>query len=144
MIDRTPDAVLGLISGVDVAHNAAFQPRDGLTFCNCLVTVYTAALGCPVPPALANDQVSYLDSNEGRMAGWNECAASTALLRASLGYPVVVGMQEQPHGHVALMVPSPVADPGRAYVSAAGAECFIRTRLEKSFGLKVVRYFTHN
>ena len=154
MNERTPDAVLDLVEGVDCVNNFAFLPHrrvlsEGnvtpqLTLCNCLLTIYTAALGCAVPPMLANKQATWLASNEGKLAGWMPCDAITAHARANLGYPVVAAASNQAgHGHVALVVPSDVTDAGHLYVSSAGTRNFIRCRIERSFGDLRPTFFTH-
>jgi hypothetical protein len=141
---RTPDAILGLISGIDVVHNFAFGLRDGVTLCNCYVTVCTAALGCPVAPVLANKQHDWLLSPEGQLAGWMHVDSETARQRAALGYPTLATWANPDgHGHVALVVPPPAGD-ARLFVSAAGAENFVRAPIERSFGLgKNIDFFTH-
>lgn len=141
---NSPEAVLALIRGIDVEHNVAFQPRDGLTFCNAYTNVVTSALGCPVPNRLANDQHDWLLSEPGQLAGWGRIDSATASLRSSLGYPVVAAWRNPGgHGHIAPVVPAPAADPARLYVSAAGAENFVRCPLERSFGVHTPDLFTN-
>jgi hypothetical protein len=151
--ERVPSKVLELISGLDVVNNFCFlphrrfiddKPTPLLTLCNCYLTVCTAALGCPVPPMLANKQAAWLASNEGKLAGWMGCDAVTAHAKANLGYPVVaVAVSPTGHGHVALVVPSDPSDAEHLYVSAAGARNFVRTRIERSFGDLRPSFFTH-
>lgn len=172
MISRTPDSLRELATGFDVVNNFAFLPHRRvvpastgikgvatvtidavlyvvtsiLTLCNAYVAVFTAALGCPIPPMKANQQLTWLSSNEGKMAGWSECTdRATAVLRAGLGYPTVAAAFDQPHGHIAMMMPPPATDPRGAYVSAAGATNFVYAKLEKSFGALSAkcRFFTH-
>jgi hypothetical protein len=141
---RTPDAALGLISGIDVVNNFAFLARDGVTVCNCYVTCCTAALGCAVPPMLANKQHEWLMSSEGQLAGWLHVDSETARQRATLGYPTVVSwLNPEGHGHIALCVPPPTGD-ARLFVSAAGLQNFVRAPIERSFGIgKTLSFFTH-
>jgi len=141
---RSPDAVLGLISGIDVVNNFAFLMRDGVTVCNCYATVCTAALGCAIPPMLANGQHAWLLSNEGQLAGWMHVDSETARQRAALGYPTVASWANpEGHGHIALCVPPPSGD-ARLFVSAAGHQNFVRASIDRSFGLnKSIDFFTH-
>jgi hypothetical protein len=161
-----------LATALDVVNNFAFLPHrralpssvgikgpvvnvngldhvvtNMLTLCNAYVSVFTAALACPVPPRKANQQLEWLASNEGKMAGWTECARLTAIARAALGYPVVAAAMDAPHGHIAMVMPSPTKDSDGAYVSAAGARNFVFDKLERSFGAVLAakcRFFTHN
>lgn len=141
---RDPAVVLNLIGGIDVVDNFAFIARDGVTVCNCYVTVCTAALGCAIPPMLANKQHAWLLSPEGQLAGWMHVDSETARQRAALGYPTVASWSNPDgHGHIALCVPPPPGD-ARLFVSAAGAENFVRAPIERSFGTgKDIAFFTH-
>lgn len=144
-VPRDPATVLSLISDMAVTHNFAFAPRDGATFCNCYVSVLTAALRCPIPPLLANLQHAWLTSEEGRMAGWMPIDTETARQRAQLGYPTVAAWLNPKHdkpGHIALVVPAP-AGVASLHVSAAGAENFVRAPIGRSFGTLQPDYWTH-
>ncbi len=174
---RAPEILLALATGLDVQNNFAFLPHrrvipvsamaaphgkpkvtfagaehwisDVLTFCNAYVAVFTAALGCPIPPMKANSQLVWLASNEGKMAGWTELtggdARATAVKTAGLGYPTIAAAHSMPHGHIGMMMPSPQKDPKAPYVSAAGATNIMHGKLEKSFGALTAscRFFTH-
>jgi hypothetical protein len=155
-MSRSPDTVLGLISGIDVANNFAFLPHrralsDGdatppLTLCNCYVTCCTAALGCAVPPMKANEQHAWLKSPEGQRMGWMPVDSETARQRAQLGYPTVAAWLNPSggHGHIALVVPADPIGPVGVYVSAAGASNFVRALLYRSFGShNAPDFFTH-
>ena len=159
MSARSADAVLALITGLDVANNFAFLPHRRalanatggydhtplLTLCNAYLTCCTAGLGCAVPPMLANKQHAWLMSNEGKLAGWMPIDPETARQRAQLGYPTVAAaLNPTGHGHVALVVPQAVTDAPGLYVSSAGAHNFIRAPLAKSFGSLHPEYFTHD
>lgn len=153
MTDRSPDAVLALIAGMDVASNFAFAPHvivmpDGtskaVTWCNAYATCLTAAMGCAIPPKLANKQHAWLASEAGVAAGWKPCDRETARMRASMGFPVVaVWTNPTGPGHISVLVPPPATDPGRIYVSTAGRDNFVRAPLERSFGMLVPEFFTH-
>lgn len=155
---RSPDAVLALIMGVDCVNNFAFlphrralandsggfDPTPTLTMCNCLLTVYTAALGCAVPPMLANKQHAWLKSNEGVLAGWMPVDSETARQRAQLGYPTVAAAANpNGHGHVGLVVPQSVTDKPGLYVSAAGVHNYVRAPIGMSFGTLKPDFWTH-
>jgi hypothetical protein len=158
-MERSPDAVLALISGLDVVNNFAFAPHrraeaNGLgtwdatpivTLCNCYVTCCTAALGCAIAPMLANRQHDWLLSPEGQLAGWMHVDSETARQRAQSGYPTVASLANPGgHGHIALVVPAdPVGPPG-LYVSSAGGQNYVRCLLARSFGDSTPDYFTHN
>jgi hypothetical protein len=153
---RAPDVVLALISGLDVANNFAFLPHrrvlsDGdptptLTLCNCYVTCCTAALGCAVPPMKANEQRTWLLSPEAQLAGWMHVDSETARQRAQGGYPTVAAWANPDggHGHIALVVPTDPTGPVGLYVSAAGAQNYVRCLLSRSFGDLRPDFFTHN
>lgn len=173
MVPRAPDVLRDMATGFDVVNNFAFLPHRRaipnsggiftkvvayianvpyeltalLTLCNCYVSVFTAALLCPIPPMKANDQLKWLGSNEGKMAGWTQVDAKTAVARAGLGYPTVVVAEDKPKGHIGMVMPSPVTDPNMMYVSAAGASNFVYDKAVKSFGAGLLAralYFTHN
>lgn len=154
-MNRSADAVLALITGLDVVNNFAFLPHrrvlaDGsltptLTLCNTYLTCCTAGLGCAIPPMLANKQHVWLLSNEGKLAGWMHVDSETARQRAQLGYPTVaVAANLFGHGHVALVVPPDPVGPVGIYVSAAGAQNFVRVLWHRSFGAMKPDYFTHD
>ncbi len=153
MRDRHPDAVLKIVIGLDVANNFAFLPHKRiilgsttgpLTMCNTYLNSFTVALGCAIPPLLANQQVKWLAGPEGVEAGWAPCDKAEALRQANFGYPVVavVGNPEG-HGHCAVVVRSPSTDSANIYVSSAGIQNFGRTKLEHSFGSLQPLFYRH-
>lgn len=154
MNERTPEAVMSLVRGLDVQNNFAFLPHrrvmeDGslspmLSLCNCYVTCCTAALGCAIPAKKANNQVEWLISTSGQLAGWMHVDSETARQRATLGFPTVAAWVNQTgHGHIALLVPPPQGET-RLFVSAAGTQNFTAAPIEKSFGVgKDVHFWTH-
>lgn len=151
---RSPDVVLGLISGLDVVNSFAFLPHvrliDGkptpmLTLCNAYTNVVTSALGCPIPALLANKQAAWLAGPLGVAAGWRSIDKAQALERANDGFPVVaVAFNDTGHGHIAPVVPSPPEDKAALYVSSAGATNFVRARIGRSFGALVPQFYTHD
>lgn len=156
---RSADYVTELVRDLDVANNFALLPHRRalanaaggfdatpmLTLCNCYLTICTAALGCAVPPMLANKQHAWLKSNEGKLAGWMPVDSETARQRAQLGYPTV-GAVSNPagHGHVALVVPADPLGPVGIYVSSAGVQNFVRVLWHRSFGSLRPEWFTHD
>lgn len=119
------------------------MPSAERTFCNDYVNAVTTALGCPVPPILANEQHDWLASPAN---GWRQLvddadgtAAEKARLLAESGVPVVASWKNPTagHGHVAVCVPAPDSDKGALYVSAAGSQNWQQAPLTKSFGLSI-------
>lgn len=156
---RSPEALLQLVEGIDVANNFAFLPHrrataaadDGwevtpmLTLCNVYVAVCTAALGCPIPAKLANKQHAWLSSTQGRLAGWLLVDSETARKRVQGGFPTVAAEVRPGHGHIALVVPTEAGHPMGLFVSAAGVQNFVRCPLHRSFGAAAKPdFFTHN
>lgn len=160
MIERSKEAVLALVRGIDVVNNFAFLPHrralaNGLgtwdatkilTLCNCYVNVCTSALGCAIPAKKANEQHEWLKGEPGRVAGWMHVDQTTAAQRADLGYPTVATLPNpQGHGHIALVVPADPVGPIGVYVSSAGAQNYVRALMSRSFGAGAqVEFFTHN
>lgn len=169
---RSPELLFELATALDVQNNFAFlphrrllpvqpgtrpaqvinldgfdyEPTNTLTLCNAYTSVFTAALGCAIPPTKANQQKAWLRL-EGQAAGWFECNRTAALQRASAGYPVVMVAYDQPHGHIGVVMPSPLADPATVYVSAAGRTNVKYGKALASFGPvldKLALFFTHN
>ena len=149
-VTRSPEALMALVRGLDVANNFAFLPhrralanaKGGwdatpvLTTCNLYVNVCTAALGRPIPPKKANEQVAWLKSERGLLAGYMPVDGETARQRAEGGYPTVAATTNPAgHGHIALVVPRDPAGPPGIYVSSAGATNHLRCLLFKSFGI---------
>lgn len=118
---------------LDPEHNFAFMPRNNSTFCNCWTSVFCAARGIRLPPVSANEQFKWL-SMHGEPDGWRVIGPAEAVTRANTHQLVIAIATALPHGHVAPLVESPDDDPMSAYVSAAGAHNYTRTRLERSFG----------
>lgn len=139
---RSPDDVLALVMVMNPEKMYCFQPSS-TTHCNDYAVACCAGLRVPLPAGtLANDLYAWLKGKEASQAGWNQCDRVTALRRANLGYPTLAAAQEQPHGHIALVVPSPSNDLLKLYVSAAGARCFLRAPLANSFGALQPDFFT--
>ena len=157
---RSPDALMALVRGIDVVNNFAFLPhrrafanaKGGwdatpvLTACNLYVNVCTAALGRPIPPKKANEQVAWLKSERGMLAGWMPVDGETARQRAESGYPTVAATTNPAgHGHIALVVPADASGAPGIYVSSAGATNHVRCVLHRSFGVAAMpEYWTNS
>lgn len=123
---------------LDVEHNFAFSPRDGMTFCNGYSSVFAAARGARVPPLKANEQKAFFETSPD----WVSITRDEAITRANAGELVFAAVTQQPHGHITPLVESPPADPMCAYVSAAGVRNNVRCKLELQFGFLKPSFFT--
>lgn len=135
-----------LVDDIAVDTNYAFLPKvvlqpDGTslraTFCNCYVSVVTAAMGCAIPPKLANKQNAWLKSS-GRATGWVPCNREAAEDFSNRDYTVVASWVNPTGGpgHIAVCVPTPPDGEG-LWVSSAGQNNHVRCSLEKSFGVSI-------
>lgn len=138
--------LLELVTNMAVDENYAFiakvvlQP-DGTslhaTFCNAYASVLTAALGCPIPPKLANKQHAWLKA-DGAKQGWVPVDKGAAAHFAAHGQPAVAvwtNITGGP-GHIALLVPAPDGSED-VWVSSAGRHNYVAAPLEKSFGVSI-------
>lgn len=123
---------------LDVEHNFAFCPRDGMTFCNDYSAVFAAARGVRLPPIKANEQKKLLETSPE----WVAIGHDEAVTRANAQQLVFAAITEDPHGHITPLVESPPEDPTGAYVSAAGVRNFIRCKLAATFGSHQPSFFT--
>lgn len=157
MSAHIPADVVRLAIDLEVSSNFAFLPHVvvvpggasvPVTLCNCYASVFVAALGCYLPSKRANEQIAWLQSDEGKLKGWMQVDRETARQRAAGGFPTIAAWANpasNAHSHIAPCVPSPETDPSHIYVSAAGRENFIRARLEESFGVVAnMLFFTHD
>lgn len=127
-------------------YGGKWEPRDGLTFCNQLAQAVTAALQCPLPAALANEQIAWLDGLAGRSSGWAETTREHAIVHAQMGGPCLVTFANPTgHGHIAVMRPVPPgADPADApFIAQAGRENFLVGRMVRGFSHLPVRFWSH-
>lgn len=143
---RDPNTVLGVIQLLDVRNAFAFLPHvrliDGkptapLTLCNAYASVFCACLGVRLPPTLkANQQIPWLHSEEGRLAGWMTVDYETAKQRAISGFPTLVGWVNPTGGpgHIGAVVPPLKGFEAELFVSAAGRTNVARDRIRASFG----------
>ena len=149
-----------MVAQFNVATAHRYAPRDSATFCNIFAWDVTSAMGCEVPhwvdseghPAKMgppnheldiNEALAWLRSTGPHPYGWREVDAVEAELQASAGHPTLVVLREQPHGHVAVVMPSRPGTPGLR-VSQAGARCFTDEPLSHGFGSKgPLHFFSH-
>lgn len=126
-----------------------------VTHCNGYAQAFLAALGKKIPTMKADDLIAWFASNAARLDGWSPCEVVGSLApievareRAELGFPTVALWHSdltEVDGHIAILVPAPDDQVGACFVSAAGAQCFKRTRIENSFGrqrLGSLKFFT--
>ncbi len=139
---RSPLRLTVLLGSFDVEHAVRYQPRDGLTWCNRLVSDVTAAMDCPVPFRLANEQCLWLDSAEAASEGWSRVGAAEALQAVSKGEAVVVGWRNpEGHGHVAMGAPGATA---QLHIAQAGGSCFNSKPVRAGFGSHPVHIWRHS
>lgn len=144
--DRSPDNLRNIVAQFADQLFNEWRAHDSKTFCNFFAQVVTAALQCPIPQALANDQGAWLQTISGRSTGWEECEdEEEAAEAASKGLPVLVTYYNPTgHGHVGVGVPNQGTDKG-LHVAQAGAWCslYIKASDAKSFGNLPRRYWRH-
>ena len=140
---RSAHDLVVAVAAIDPAGSAALQPRDGLTFCNCAARFMCAALGVPLVNDLANKQRDWLAAS----TEWQVVDAETARQRAESGFPTLAVWKNPTagHGHIALLVPAPLTNPGHIYVAAAGASNTNSAPIERQFGLSLTpEFFSHD
>lgn len=139
-----------VVDGLDVEENFAFLPKvilqtDGtslqVTHCNGYANAVTAALGCPIPPKLANKQHAWLKA-EGVRQGWVPCNEQAAASFVERDYTVVAVWTNPTGGpgHIAACVPTPEGEEG-LWVTSAGKRNHRRCQIEKSFGSLEAEFF---
>ena len=122
-----------------------WEPRDGLTWCNAFAQAVTAALQCPIPMALANEQIAWLEGLGGKSSGWTETTREHAITSAQVGNPTLVTWANPTgHGHIAVLRPAPLGHEHDApFIAQAGRENFWIGRLQRGFGNLPVKFWTH-
>lgn len=147
MTPRTPEALERVVAELDPAGNPKYSKRDvtgdGIdeTFCNIFLFDALEKLGVAVPRMRANDFIDWLHGQPARADGWEYCTASTAALRAALGFPTVPCVKGLHHGHVALCMP-PRVSPG-LFIAQAGNTNFAHRSLRSGFGDLQPEFWTH-
>lgn len=142
MIDRNAQALVVAVAAVDPAGSFCLQPANGVTHCNEAARFMCAALGVPLVNDLANKQRDWLAAS----TEWMPVDAETARGRAESGFPTLAVWKNPTggHGHIALLVPAPLTNPGHIYVAAAGASNTNSAPIERQFGLSLTpEFFTH-
>lgn len=142
--------LLELVTALQVDKNAAFQAQlvvqaEGhqriITQCSAYVSVVCAARGVPMFLGTANEQHDWLQKNT---VGWTPCDRGAAEVFAKSDMHTVVAAWKNTtpmsSGHIAVCVP-PLEGEDTLFVSAAGKHCFVRTEIERSFGLNLVPSF---
>lgn len=88
-------------------------PHDGMTFCNIALDRVLGLCGIPRIinpatgfPALANDMIDTMRANPGQ---WTPVSGDVACARAGQGVLVVACQQAKGHGHLAPVLPLPMA-----------------------------------
>lgn len=142
---RSPEALEAAVAFVDPEHTVDLQPHDvpgvgRVTMCNVAVDRALEKLGVWTPrskrfpghPMLANEFADWLPSDEAKQRGWHRIERAEVNAYADAGFIVLPVAKEEPHGHIAIGLPSH-EQPG-IHVAAAGGHCFNRCLLEATFG----------
>lgn len=168
---RSVDVIAEAVALVDPEHNVELLPHDvdgdggDETFCNFFVHQVTALLGCPVPQALANDQIDWLKGEGSATHGWRQVFPAGAIDAAKRGQPVVVGWKNPAprldkntgkqmvdsggkplfrSGHIALVRAQPQGESG-LWIAQAGRSNFNLDKLYRGFGTHApLLFFAHD
>lgn len=144
-MERSAQALVEAVAAVDPAHSFCLLPANGLTHCNEAARFMCAALGVPLVNDLANAQRDWLAAS----TEWKVVDVETARQRAESGFPTLAVWKNPTgpgaHGHIAVVVPAPLSDPGGMYVAAAGLRNTNCGTLTSQFGLSIYpEFFTHD
>ena len=133
-----------------------YSAADGHTDCKTFVEDVLAAMGvvwphwveelgkpAPMSPDAyelnVNSGIQWLDKHAAEY-GIREVSESEARTEASLGRPTWVTYREEPHGHTAIVLPSP----SQTRIAQAGKTNFFDRPLSSGFGTKgPLRFWTH-
>jgi len=140
---RSAQALVEAVAAIDPAHSFSLQPRDGVTLCNEAARFMCAVLQVPLVRDIANNQRDWLASS----LEWKTVDVETARQRAESGFPTLAVWKNPTggHGHIAVVVPAPLKDPGGVYVAAAGLRNTNCDTLNSQFGLSIYpEFFTHD
>lgn len=154
--NRSAELLNHIVDQFEVETHQRYTPRGGTTFCNVFVNDVTRALACEVAQMEhraasiveldANAQIDWLAGPRGIANGWTECTQRHAREAADNGLPVVVTWKNPGGiGHVAVGVPAPedALPDGYLWIAQAGARNFRCGPVAAGFGLRPVKYFTH-
>lgn len=145
-MNRSREELIATVNRFDVERNYLPQEvpatHQKFTHCNAFASDIAAALGCPVPLVLANDQHLWL-TKHGAENGWASCSSITAQEAANKGCPsLATWVNSTGHGHIALVVPSPKGEAG-VWIAQAGAANFSCGHLSRGFGALPVSFWRH-
>lgn len=103
------------------------------TKCNFFLTDVLELNGYQLPFMLANDILQ--KAEVGQYGFFKRMEMAQALMNASNGSPTFAGLEELPHGHVVVVLPTAPStdDPGNAFVAQAGASNFAGGRMARSW-----------
>ena len=122
------------IAGTLDAHSN-FRAEPGRTLCNVYAAAFLGLRGHVIPLGMtANELYDWFASPAAVGKGWRRATKVEALDEANRGGDAVCVREDEPHGHIGVLVESLPNTPGRLCVSAAGRENFVRAPLERSFG----------
>lgn len=116
---------------LDAIHEAfsrpEYQPSGGVTFCNAFTAEVVSALGFrAISGMLANEIVDLLASSDQ----WSAIPLEKVQDLANQGSLVILGIHEDPHGHVCIACPGKTKFSGRwgqvPTVASVGAQNMIR------------------
>jgi hypothetical protein len=100
--ERSPEAYVKAILSLPVDDPRYIRDIHG-TKCNFFVRDVLELLGIHTPPLLANDLLA--DMREGKY-GFQKMLIQDALINAAAGCPTVAGLEDHPHGHVVMVLPT--------------------------------------
>lgn len=137
--------VVQVVAKVGPETNPALQPGNGLTWCNRFVALVAAEMGAQLGGVLANEQAAWLASKEALAAGWAPATEQVARQWADVGQLALAAWRNPSgHGHIAVLVPSLPAAPGKTRIAQAGGENFSSGSLSRGFGAYRPKFFTHH
>lgn|SRR3990167_5497678 len=91
-------------------ENEALLPRDGMTFCNQAVNFIAEQYGyTKYKGLLANQMIDLMRQDHH----WQSVGLGEAQAAANRGELAVLGIQEQPHGHVCVVRPGVAVKSGK-------------------------------
>lgn len=136
---RSAQAIVEAVAAIDPEHTFCLQPSGGYTHCNAAARFICAVLGVPMLNGLANQQRDWL----AQSTEWKPVDVETARLRVISGFPTLAVWKNSSggHGHIAVLVPAPLKDPGGVYVAAAGSSNTNCGTLNSQFGLSLYPEF---
>lgn len=134
---RSNVALINVVSQFDVATAKRYRWEPGKTYCNVFARDVMAAMGCPLPELLANDIYDWLAGQ----SEWRKVDADGAKVAADFGHPVLAVKKGEPHGHVAVLMPSM----GKAglWIAQAGKDNLAYAGIRRGFGPAMPEFWRH-